>query len=389
MPQQKFDPLLITQELIRCPSITPLEAGTLDLIEKYLKELGFTCYRQKFSEAETDDVENLYARYGESAPNLCFAGHTDVVPVGDLTQWTFDPFEAKIDKHHLYGRGAVDMKGAIACFISAVKHYLDEHKCPGSLSLLITCDEEGPSINGTKKLLEWVESQGEKIDYCLVGEPSNPEHIGDMIKVGRRGSLTGEVIVEGTQGHIAYPHLADNPCHKLVTLLEHLKNIELDKGNQHFQPSSLQIFTIDVNNPTTNIIPAKASAKFNIRFNTHYTGNTLEAHLREILDNIANQYDIKYKMNIRVSGEAFLTENTELIDYLSQAIDKHTSSKAELSTSGGTSDARFIHKHCPVVEFGLVSQTMHKVDEYVRTEDIYTLTHIYQSFITCLFEQYK
>lgn len=377
-----IDPVALTQDLIRCPSVTPADAGALGVLQRLLEGMGFVCKRLVFEEAGTDPVDNLYARLGTGSPNFCFAGHTDVVPVGDSAAWTVDPFGAEIINGKLYGRGTSDMKGAIAAFTSAVKSFLDRNGAPdGSISLLITGDEEGPSINGTRKVLDWMQANGEVIDACLVGEPTNPRTMGDMMKIGRRGSVTATLTAYGAQGHVAYPHLADNPLPRLTKALSMLADSPLDEGTPHFQPSTLAITTIDVGNPASNVIPAKGTAKFNIRFNDLHTPKSLEAHIRDVLEEVGGTWDLK----MAVSGEAFLTPPGALVATVAGAVTAVTGKTPELSTSGGTSDARFIKNFCPVVEFGLVGQTMHKVDEHVDVADIRTLAAIYDRVLADFF----
>ena len=329
-----------------------------------------------FSEDGTPDVQNMYARIGSEGPNFCFAGHTDVVPVGDNASWTVDPFGAEIINGVLYGRGATDMKTAVACFVEATARFLSRRgrEFGGSISLLITGDEEGPAINGTRKVLGWMEGQGEKLDACLVGEPTNPNALGEMVKIGRRGSLSGWLEVHGIQGHTAYPHLADNPIHRLVKMLTAITEPALDDGTDHFQASNLQVTTIDVGNMATNVIPGNARAAFNIRFNDTHTSESLIAWLRQRLDKVGGDYDLKF----RVTGEAFLTAPGPFSSLISGAVEYVTGKKPDLSTTGGTSDARFIKDYCPVAEFGLISQTMHKIDERVFLKDLEKLTDIYQ-----------
>ncbi|MDF2096053.1 succinyl-diaminopimelate desuccinylase [Aquibaculum arenosum] len=373
----------MTLRLIRCPSVTPAEGGALDLLQQELEALGFVCTRLPFEEAGTAPVDNLWAKLGEGAPHFCFAGHTDVVPPGEAEAWEVDPFAGTLREGQVIGRGAADMKGAIAAFVTAVAAHLARvGEVPGSISLLITGDEEGPSINGTRKVLEWLAERGERIDACLVGEPTNPLELGDMVKIGRRGSLTGRLTVQGKQGHIAYPHLADNPCHRIVPLLQALIAEPLDAGSEHFQPSSLQIASIDVGNPATNVIPAQARAVFNVRFNDHWTGASLEAWIRERLA----QVDQGWELDVRVSGECFLTPPGPLAEAVAQAVENETGRKPELSTSGGTSDARFIRAYSPVVEFGLVGQTMHQVNERVAAGDIVALSRIYERVLERVFD---
>lgn len=368
----------LTQALIRCRSVTPADGGALGVLQEALTALGFVCHRLPFSEPGTPDVDNLYARLGEGQPNLCFAGHTDVVPVGDEAAWQVGPFAAEIIEGKLYGRGAADMKGAIGAFVAAVSAYLARHGHPdGAISLLITGDEEGPSINGTKKMLGWLADRGETLDACIVGEPTNPENLGDMIKIGRRGSLNGHLRVRGVQGHTAYPHLADNPVHRLVAMLARLTGTALDEGSEHFQPSTLQLTTVDVGNPATNVIPALAQASFNIRYNDRHDSKSLERWLRGIFDSVGGGYELE----INTSGDSFLTPPGKTSAALSEAIHAVLGRKPELSTTGGTSDARFIKDYCPTAEFGLVGTTMHKVDEHVAVADIEALSQIYLATI--------
>ncbi len=377
-----IDPVALTQALIRCPSVTPADAGALGVLEGVLTDMGFTCTRLRFEEPGTDPVDNLYARLGSASPNFCFAGHTDVVPTGDRAGWTVDPFGAKIIDGKLFGRGTSDMKGAIACFVAATKSFLDRNGTPsGSISLLITGDEEGPSINGTRKVLDWMHEQGEVIDACLVGEPTNPKALGDMMKIGRRGSVTATLTAYGAQGHVAYPHLADNPLPRLTEALTLLAGSPLDEGTAHFQPSTLALTTIDVGNPASNVIPAKGTAKFNIRFNDLHTPDSLEAHIRDVLEEVGGAWDLK----MQTSGVAFLTPPGPLVATVAGAVRAVTGKEPELSTSGGTSDARFIKDHCPVVEFGLVGATMHKVDEHVAVADLIQLTSIYDRVLVDFF----
>ncbi len=373
----------LSRSLIKCSSVTPEDGGTQKILVNVLEDLGFTCQTKIFSDENTPDVTNLYARLGISAPNFCFAGHTDVVPVGDEESWTKDPFGASIVDGLLYGRGASDMKTAIACFIEATSRFI-ETRGPdfgGSISFLITGDEEGPAINGTRKLLEWVASEGEVIDACIVGEPTNPTNLGEMIKIGRRGSLNAHLTVFGIQGHTAYPHLAKNPIHTLIDMLSALINLHLDDGSEHFQASTLQVSTIDVGNSATNVIPAKAKTVFNIRYNDLHNSTTLDKILRDALDAINKNY----KLDIYVSGESFLTPPGELSSIISQAIRSVTGKTPELSTTGGTSDARFIKDYCPVAEFGLIGQTMHKSDECVAIKDLESLTEIYVAVLEQFF----
>lgn len=375
-----IDPIKLSQELIRHPSITPDKGDTLDLLSRELTALGFTCEKLTFEEEGTDPVPNLYARLGDSAPNFCFAGHTDVVPVGALKNWSVDPFAGEIRDDNLFGRGASDMKSAIAAFVAAVSHFLVNGNPNGSISLLITGDEEGPAINGTKKVLDWMRENGETIDFCVVGEPTNPKQMGQMIKVGRRGSLHGMICVKGIQGHVAYPHVAKNPIPDLVAVLAELNKEPLDEGNDLFQPSNLEIINVDVGNESHNIIPEEAGARFNVRFNNEYSPESLQAELIRRMDRAGVDYDI----NWWVSGDSFLTEKGALSEAVATAVKEVTGQTPELSTTGGTSDARFIKDMCPVVEFGLVGATMHKIDEHVAVADIEALTQVYLKILSRL-----
>jgi succinyl-diaminopimelate desuccinylase len=375
------DPVSFACDLIRKPSVTPADLGALDLVQDALEGLGFVVTRYKF-----EDVDNLYARLGHAAPNFCFAGHTDVVPTGDLKQWSVDPFEAALKDGVLIGRGAADMKGGIAAFIAATARYLAANGAPkGSLSFLITGDEEGIAINGTKKLLAAITAKGEKLDHCLVGEPTNPNAMGDMLKNGRRGSLNCKVTVTGIQGHVAYPHKAANPVRALISFLETIQSHTLDDGAQGFQPSNLEVVTIDVGNPTSNVIPEVATARFNIRFNTAHTGASLSAWLQETAAKANAGFKGKIELDIMVSGEAFFTQPGILTDIVQDACEAVTGRRPELSTTGGTSDARFIKDFCPVCEFGLVGATMHQIDERVDVADIETLTQIYERVLVAYF----
>ncbi|PCJ70653.1 MAG: succinyl-diaminopimelate desuccinylase [Rhodobiaceae bacterium] len=380
-----LDPIALAAELIRCPSVTPEEGGALDALETCLRGLGFTCTRLPFSEEGTPDVDNLYARLGTEAPHFCFAGHTDVVPVGDADAWSVDPFGAEIKDGILFGRGATDMKGAIAAFAAAVSRVTAKGSFKGSISFLITGDEEGPALNGTIKVLEWLADKGEVIDDCLVGEPTNPQALGDMIKIGRRGSTNGWITAKGAQGHVAYPHLADNPVPRLVAMLDRLAGDSLDEGTEHFQPSNLEITQITVDNEATNVIPAEARARFNIRFNDLHTPAALEARVRTHLDAVTKEKGGAYDLKMIASGDAFLTAPGRLSTLISDAVAKAIGRTPELSTTGGTSDARFIKNYTRVVEFGLVSQSMHKVDEHARVDDIIALTDIYETVLTGYF----
>jgi succinyl-diaminopimelate desuccinylase len=384
MRNAAIDPVALAAELIRRPSVTPKDEGALSIVAGYLEDLGFTCHRLVFGGGNgSDAIVNLYARLGEGRPNLCFAGHTDVVPPGGREAWSFDPFSASLRDGALWGRGAVDMKGAIAAYIAAVERWLAERSSgfAGSISLLITGDEEGVGLDGTKRVLEWLAARGEVLDACLVGEPTSAAALGDMIKIGRRGSLTGRLTVHGVQGHTAYPQLADNAAHRLVAMLHALTSAELDRGSEHFQPSTLQVSTIDIGNPATNVIPAAARAVFNIRFNDRWTGETLKQCIAERLDAVGGHHELE----VTVSGESFLVRPGIVSDPLAEAIRRVTGRVPELSTTGGTSDARFLHAYCPVAEFGLVGQTMHKADERVDLADLVALTEIYRTFLDLFF----
>lgn len=379
------DPVSVSETLIRHASVTPEDAGALDELIAFLEPLGFECHDLTFDDPAGEPTRNVYARLGTEGPNFCWAGHTDVVPPGDLSDWTSDPFQPEIRDGRLYGRGAADMKCAVACMMTATHDFVTRNggEFPGSISFLITGDEEGDATNGTKKVLEWLQERGETIDACVVGEPTNPENITDMIKIGRRGSMNVWLDVEGVQGHSAYPHLADNPIHKMLNLLTSLTNVPLDEGSDHFQPSTLQVTTVDVANQATNVIPARAQARINIRFNDLHTSESVEQLLRGRLDQAGGGYE----MRVRVSGESFLTPPGVLSNTVSGAIEAVTGKKPELSTTGGTSDARFIKDHCPVVEYGLINQTAHKVDENARVGDIQALAKVYTRVLDDFFGQ--
>jgi len=385
-----IDPVLNLATLIRCPSVTPAEGGALAALEAMLSPLGFKVERVVMSSPGTPDVENLYARIGIDGPHLMFAGHTDVVPVGDEAAWTHGPFSADIAGGEMYGRGAVDMKGGIACFVAAVARHVERHGPPaGSVSFLITGDEEGPAVNGTIKLLEWAAAKGERWDACIVGEPTNPDMLGDMIKIGRRGSVSGTLTVFGVQGHAAYPHLADNPVRAVIALADALMDPPFDAGTADFQPSNLEVTTVDVGNRAVNVIPARASASFNIRFNDTWTADSVKAEIVRRLEKAAaddrlrpGRQPVRYEIAwAERPSHVFLTRDDRLIASLSAAIEAAIGRVPKLSTTGGTSDARFIKDYCPVVEFGLVGQTMHMVDERVAVADLETLTRIYEIFL--------
>jgi succinyl-diaminopimelate desuccinylase len=376
------DPIAIARDLLRCPSVTPAEGGALAYLEGVLAGAGFTVHRTVFAEPGTAPIENLYARIGQDKPNLVFAGHTDVVPVGNEAAWTHPPFSSEIADGVLYGRGAVDMKGGIACFIAATLDHLAAHggKPKGSISFLITGDEESIAVNGTVKLLQWAAERGEKFDHCILGEPSNVEVLGDTIKAGRRGSLNGTLIVIGRQGHVAYPDRADNPIRGLVTLIAALQ-APLDEGSEHFDPSNLEFTSVDVGNTTVNLIPGEARARFNIRFNDHHSQTALKT-LIERRAKAAAAGRVHYMFEWQPSNaDVFLTQPGPFTDLAASAIAEVTGRRPKLSTTGGTSDARFIKDYCPVLEFGLVGQTMHQVDERTAVADLMTLTAVYRRII--------
>ncbi len=386
-PQNALDAVALAQAMIRCPSVTPADGGVMDLLADALEQMGFSCHRLVFSDDGTPDIENLYARLGDAAPNFCFAGHTDVVPVGDADAWSADPFGGEIKDGVLYGRGAADMKSAIAAFTAAVSQFLAARGAPkGSISLLITGDEEGPAVNGTRKVLQWLEERGEKLDVCIVGEPTSPQTLGGMVKIGRRGSMNCTLTVTGTQGHTALPQLADNPVHRLVRVLSALTAGPLDAGSEHFPPSHLQITTVDVGNPAVNVIPGSATAAFNIRFNDHHSSDSLKSWIEETVRAAAGE-DAELALDYWVTGESFLTPPGPLSDLVAAAIKDVTGIEAELGTTGGTSDARFIKDYCPVAEFGLVGLTMHKTDESAAVEDIENLARIYALILERYFDQ--
>jgi len=379
------DALTITRELIRCPSVTPADAGALDVLERHLKAAGFDVHRVTFSEPGTADIDNLYARIGRGAPHITFAGHTDVVPVGDEAAWTHDAFGGEVKDGLLYGRGAVDMKGGIACSVAATLAYLEANggKPPGdgSISFIITGDEEAIAVNGTVKLMQWLDARGERFDHCVLGEPSNVEKIGDCIKVGRRGSQSGTLIVDGVQGHVAYPHRAANPIPDIATLIVALDSEPLDSGSAHFQASNLEFTSVDVGNPASNVIPAQARAKFNIRYNDRHT----QASLRELVETRMTKA-CGNRIRARIEWEpsnadVFITKPGPFTDLVVEAIHEVTGVKPDLNTGGGTSDARFITHYCPVIEFGLVGQTMHQVDERTPISDLEALTRIYRGIL--------
>ena len=383
----RLNELQLAKELIRFPSVTPVDAGVMSFLEKKLKKLGFKTKILEFKEKNTKPVKNLYARLGNKSPNFCYAGHLDVVPAGNLKDWTVNPFKPSIKNGHLIGRGANDMKSSIAAFVTAVSKFIQKNKkFNGSVSLLITGDEEGVAINGTKKVVEYLKKKKEKINFCLVGEPTNPNKLGEMIKIGRRGSITGKLTVIGVQGHVAYPNRANNPSTALVQILKELKGIKFDKGTKDFQPTNLEITKINIDNSADNVIPGLAYASFNIRFNNKHSSNTLKSKINKIVKKICNKNKSKYKIEYNVSGEAFLTSPNETTYMIQNTIKKITKIKPRLSTTGGTSDARFIRKISPCLEFGLVGRTMHKVDEVVALKDLKKLTLIYSNILENYFK---
>ncbi|MGI9524039.1 MAG: succinyl-diaminopimelate desuccinylase [Hyphomicrobiaceae bacterium] len=377
------DPVSIAQALLRCPSVTPRDCGAQDVLQSLLESVGFTVHRLTFSEPGTSDVDNTYARFGAQSPNLCFAGHTDVVPPGEESEWTYPPFGAEIHGGVIYGRGAVDMKGAIACFVAAAARSIERRGgLRGSVSLLITGDEEGAAINGTSKVLNWLVAQEEKLDACLVGEPSCPSRIGDMIKIGRRGSVTAHIAVQGKQGHAAYPQLADNPVPKLARIIDRLSSISIDSGSDAFEPSRLQFTLISVPNTAANVIPGHARATLNVRYNDNWTRPKMEAWIREQCHAAAESVDAHFDLAFEGTGDVFLTKpGGQLVDATIAAVQSVTGLVPKLSTSGGTSDARFIQAYCPVIELGLVNKTIHQIDECCPVDHMHQLTSIYERLI--------
>ena len=375
---QKINELQLAKELIRYPSVTPVDAGIMKFLEKKLKKLGFKTKMLEFKEKNYKPVKNLYARLGNKNPNFCYAGHLDIVPPGNVKDWTVNPFRPSVKKGHLIGRGANDMKSSIAAFVSAVSIFLNNNKkFKGSISFLITGDEEGDAINGTKKVVKYLKKKKEKINFCLVGEPTNPNRLGEMIKIGRRGSLTGKLTILGVQGHVAYPQKAVNPSTALIKILDVLKNFRFDKGTKNFQPSNLEVTKINIDNNADNVIPKSAEATFNIRYSDKHSSSSLKKKLNKIIKQICKKNKSKFKIEYRVSGEAFLTKPNETTFMIQNIIKKITKIRPKLSTTGGTSDARFIKNICPCLEFGLVGKTMHKVDEAVSLSDLRKLTKIY------------
>jgi len=378
-PMAVLDPVELAQALIRCPSVTPKDEGALAVLEKALAPLGFTCHRLHFEQDGTAPIDNLYARIGTAGPNFCFAGHTDVVPPGE--NWQHGPFSGTVENGTLYGRGAVDMKSAIAAFAAAASRYLANDTPKGSISLLITGDEEGPAINGTPKLLGWLQERGETLDHCIVGEPTATARAGDTLKIGRRGSITTDVTVRGVQGHVGYPHRARNPIPAMAALISRLSSHVLDKGTEHFEPSSLSFTTVDVGNPAANVIPAEARATFNIRFNDTHSANSLKRWIEGEAKTVEADTKCEIALRFTVGGDVFITQPGSFTDLVSKAVQRATNAAPEFSTTGGTSDARFIRAHCPVAELGLPGGTMHKVDECVPIAEIARLSDIYLAIL--------
>jgi len=377
----------LAKDLVKCQSVTPKDDGAINVVAKNLKKLGFKCQIMEFQEKGTAKIKNLYARIGKSSPNFCFAGHTDVVPVGDLKSWTVNPFGGVIKNQKLIGRGVSDMKGSIACFVSAVSEFLKKNKkLKGSISFLITGDEETIAINGTQKVIEKLIQKKEKIDFCIVGEPTNENKLGDMIKIGRRGSITGHLTILGTQGHVAYSYTYNNPSTVIVEILNNIKKLKLDSGNKDFQPSNLEVTKISIDNTADNVVPAEAKASFNIRFNNLHTSSSLKKKLNKIFSSITKKSKANYKIKYNVSGESFLTKPSKTVYMIKNVIKKSTKINPVLSTTGGTSDARFIKKIAPCIEFGLIAKTIHQVDEMARIADLKKLKNIYLDILVNYFK---
>jgi len=377
----------LAKDLVKCQSVTPKDDGAINVVAKSLKKLGFKCQIMEFQEKGTAKIKNLYARIGKSSPNFCFAGHTDVVPVGDLKSWTVNPFGGVIKNQKLIGRGVSDMKGSIACFVSAVSEFLKKNKkLKGSISFLITGDEETIAINGTQKVIEKLIQKKEKIDFCIVGEPTNENKLGDMIKIGRRGSITGHLTILGTQGHVAYSYTYNNPSTIIVEILNNIKKLKLDSGNKDFQPSNLEVTKISIDNTADNVVPAEAKASFNIRFNNLHTSSSLKKKLNKIFSSITKKSKANYKIKYNVSGESFLTKPSKTVYMIKNVIKKSTKINPVLSTTGGTSDARFIKKIAPCIEFGLIAKTIHQVDEMARVADLKKLKNIYLDILVNYFK---
>ena len=365
--------LKLAKDLIRKPSVTPKDAGAINLLAKNLKSIGFKCKLINFK-----NVKNLYAKLGKNSPNFCYAGHTDVVPPGNINEWTVNPFKPTVKNNRLIGRGANDMKASIACFVAAVSKFKNENKnFKGSISLLITGDEEGIAINGTKRVVKYLKKKRERINFCIVGEPTNPNKLGEMIKIGRRGSLTGRLTIIGSQGHVAYPHRANNPSNALIKILKKIKELKFDKGTKNFQPSNLEVTKININNNADNVIPGSAEAVFNIRFNDRHSSSSLKRKLNNVFRLLSKSNKCRFKIKYETSGESFLTKPNKTTYMIQNTIKKITGIKPKLSTSGGTSDARFMKNIAPCLEFGLVGKTMHKIDESVSVSDLKKLTKIY------------
>ena len=377
----------LARDLVKCQSVTPKDDGAINVVAKNLKKLGFKCQIMEFQEKGTAKIKNLYAKIGNSSPNFCFAGHTDVVPVGDLKSWTVNPFGGVIKNQKLIGRGVSDMKGSIACFISAVSEFLKKNKkLKGSISFLITGDEETIAINGTQKVIKKLIQKKEKIDFCIVGEPTNENRLGDMIKIGRRGSITGHLTILGTQGHVAYSYTYNNPSTIIVEVLNNIKKLKLDSGNKDFEPSNLEVTKITINNTADNVVPAEAKASFNIRFNNLHTSSSLKKKLNKVFSSITKKFKASYKIKYHVSGESFLTKPSKTVYMIKNVIKKSTKINPVLSTTGGTSDARFIKKISPCIEFGLIAKTIHQVDEMARVADLKKLKNIYLDILVNYFK---
>ena len=382
---KSYNELQLAKELIKFPTVTPNDAGIINYLVKILKPIGFDCKVLEFKSKDSKKVKNLYAKLGKSSPNFCFAGHTDVVPPGNLKNWKTNPFKPKIINKFLIGRGASDMKSSIACFVAAVSK-IESNKLKGSISLLITGDEEGDAINGTKKVVEYLIKKKEKINFCIVGEPTNRTKLGEMLKIGRRGSITGDLIIRGTQGHVAYPNEANNPVSIITKILSEIKNIKFDKGSKNFQPTNLEVVKINVNNLADNVIPGEASAKFNIRFNNLQSSKKIKKTLKNVFNKICKKNKCTYQINYKVSGESFLTKPDKTTKMIQKTIKDITKINPKMSTTGGTSDARFIRKISPCIEFGLVGKTMHKVGECVSLSDLKRLTLIYTKILDNYFK---
>jgi len=377
----------LARDLVKCQSVTPKDDGAINVVAKNLKKLGFKCQIMEFQDKGTAKIKNLYAKIGNSSPNFCFAGHTDVVPVGDLKSWTVNPFGGVIKNQKLIGRGVSDMKGSIACFIAAVSEFLKKNKkLKGSISFLITGDEETVAINGTQKVIKKLIQKKEKIDFCIVGEPTNESRLGDMIKIGRRGSITGHLTILGTQGHVAYSYTYNNPSTIIVEVLNNIKKLKLDRGNKDFQPSNLEVTKITIDNTADNVIPAEAKASFNIRFNNLHTSSSLKKKLNKIFSSVTKKSKASYKIKYHVSGESFLTKPSKTVYMIKNVIKKSTKINPVLSTTGGTSDARFIKKIAPCIEFGLIAKTIHQVDEMARIADLKKLKNIYLDILVNYFK---